>query len=76
MKRGISPSGSSTSRRSLAQTCRLVLGWAIHSIMSGRTVGSESGLACLQLGAGMGRGGLGGWGAMLGRGQCLDPDGF
>ena len=44
--------------------------------MSGRTVGSESGLACLQLGAGMGRGGLGGWGAMLGRGQCLDPDGF
>ena len=42
------------------------LSWV--GIMSGRTAGSESGLACLQLGAGTGSGGLGGWGAMLGRG--------
>lgn len=76
MKRGISPSGFSTSRWSLAQTCRLVLGRAIHNTMSGDTAGSESSLACLQLGAGVGRDRLGGWGSMLGRGQCLDHDGF
>lgn len=47
---------------------------AIHSIMSGGTAGSESGLVCLQLGAG-GRGGagLGAGGAMLGEGAMLGP---